>query len=1506
MPSDLAPFAPWVRDWFRQRFERPTAAQTLGWPPIIAGEHVLLLAPTGSGKTLAAFLWGIDSIYRELREGPAADGVRLLYVSPLKALSNDIERNLRDPLAGVKSAARRLGEDLPPLHTAVRTGDTPSSARARMARRPPHILITTPESLYLLLASKHAPTVFRGLHTVIVDEIHSLAGNKRGVHLALSLERLEHVAGRPVQRVGLSATQRPLEEVARFLGGQCWSGDADARRLDPRPVTIVDAGSDKRLDVEVVTVVPDFAELRGESIWPAVVERVVELIRAHRTTLIFANSRRLAERFAEQLNEHLGPGVVRAHHGSMSREVRHDLENALKEARLPALVATSSLELGIDIGSVDLVVQLQSPKGVTQGLQRVGRSGHLVGRTSVGRVFATHPEDLMEAAVIARGALRGEVEPLRTPRLCLDVLAQQIVASVTTDTWDAGALWDLSRQAYPYQELSWGLFASVLDMLSGRYPAELFGQLRARIAWNRETNRLAALPGSRRLAVTNGGTIPDRGAFAVYLADGETRIGELDEEFVFEARRGDVFTLGTHTWRIGEITNDRVVVTDASSAPPRLPFWRGEYPWRSFEVGEALGRFRRELAARLDDPDVSVWLQREYALDDSSARAALAHVRRQRDSLGTVSSDRTIICEVFHDTIGDPRLVVHSPFGGRVNRAWALALVSALRSERGVEVECRAQDDGIVLRFPEAAAEPPLDLLERMSPEEARERILAELPDSAVFGAQFRQNAARALLLPGLAGSRRTPFWLQRLRARDLLAVARGLDDFPIIAETMRDCVRDILDLDHLDQILRQIEEGSIQVVKVQTLVPSPLARSLLSDFIGTYMYSGDAPKAERQLSALALSREMLDEVLDRPSGLADLLRPEALEELDARLQHTAPSFRARSADELAQILYALGDLSAGEVSQRAPAEATEWLAQLAREGRASEVDLPTPSGSERRWIASDLSPTYASAFQLPEGAADTLPDRQAARADILQRFLRTHGPVTIPQVLARYALDEPWLLQQLEHLVQSREVVRGRFTGDTSDVQWCDRKNLGDLHRRSLSLLRREVQPVSVLTYVDFLTRHQHIHPAHHTEGEPGLRSVLDQLRALWLPAEAWERDILPSRVSGYDSDLLDRLCESGELVWIARSASDQPAHTRVAFLWRGEASRLLGECPEPSADQLSPVAAQVLGFLQDRGASFSLDMQLALGLTRDQLHEGIAELVRASLVTNDLFQPLRDLMGHAAFSARPPVSELEAQLSARLGDRPGRRPGPAARRQAKRRVHALLRGAQTREGRWSILRGTGAWGEPAASEEQAEARARLLLARHGIVTRHCLLHEEPSWSWQELYPCLQRMELRGEVRRGYFVQGLPGAQFALLDAVDALRESKDVAGRQELTVIAAYDPANIFAPGLGDVPPAATGVPLSFARQPSSYCVLDRGRPCLLAEGSRITTTQGTDDKLAARALRALLAFVADRQAPGRPRRFRITEWNGAPVLETAASSLLESVGFHQRATDMEWWGD
>ena len=831
MPAEpLDTFTEPVRSWFKSAFGEPTPPQAQGWPAIQRGENTLILSPTGSGKTLAAFLCGIDEIYARLADGDVTPGVQLLYVSPLKALNNDIERNLRVPLAGIRHMAEEMDQPLPTLRVALRTGDTPQSARSAMVRKPPHILITTPESLYLILTSPKAREILSTVRSVILDEIHTLCGNKRGIHLSLSLERLEALAGRPLQRIGLSATQRPLEEVARFLGGYVSQGGGDGagdEQLAPRTVTIIDAGTRKPLDLGVTMPVPSFSQAPGGSIWSSIIPRVLEQVRQHKTTLVFANSRRQAERCADRLNEQyaaesggiveqgsaeaLSPGGVptgigmmgtgaadgpfRAHHGSVSRTVRLQLEKDLKEGKLPALIGTSSLELGIDIGAVDLVVQLQSPRGIARGLQRVGRSGHLVGQTSVGRVYPTHSEDLLEAAAVAHGMLDGDVEPTYAPQNCLDVLAQQIVAMVSVRDWGVGEMYSLVRRAYGYHGLTFGLFRAVLDMISGKYPSAAFRELRPRIAWDRVHERLTALPGSRLLALRNGGTIPDRGTFGVYLADRETRIGDLDEEFVFETRPGDVFTLGTQMWRVTDIDEDRMVVAEASEGQmPRMPFWRGDLPHRGYHLGIRLGEFRRLLAQRVatlpsvDEEngaewperadEIVKWLGQAYALDEMAARSAVSYVQRQMQSLGAISSDRTIILETFTDAIGDLRLVIHTCFGGRINSAWALALANAFRQRMETAVEVQSSDDGILFRFPDTDREPPLDLVGSLGPSEVRERLLLELPSSALFGAHFRMNAARALLLPGIrGGNRRTPFWLQRLRAKDLLSVAIRFDD---------------------------------------------------------------------------------------------------------------------------------------------------------------------------------------------------------------------------------------------------------------------------------------------------------------------------------------------------------------------------------------------------------------------------------------------------------------------------------------------------------------------------------------------------------------------------------------------------------------------------------------------------------------------------------------------------------------------------------------------------------
>ncbi len=1637
MEDPLELFLPATRQWFISTFGKPTPPQIAGWPPIQRGEHTLILSPTGSGKTLAAFLWGIDSIFREVSKAAGKRGneatrqqgerrqsaLRLVYVSPLKALNNDIERNLRVPLAGIRHAAHELGEPLPPLNVAVRTGDTPSSARAAMVRRPPHILITTPESLYLLLTSPMARAMFRDVRTVIVDEIHTLVGSKRGAHLALSLERLERLAGAPVQRIGLSATIRPLEEAAAFLGGQTLTspparrGMGDGVRSDgspmPRPVTIVNAIHQKGLDLQVQTVVEDFSRLPGDSIWPSVIPHLVQLIRQHRTTLIFCNSRRQAERTADRLNEQLAAeaegrvppgtsamllpnpkggeiapgrgiftvgasGPIRAHHGSMSREARRQMEEQLKRGELPALVGTSSLELGIDIGSVDLVVQLGSPKSVSQGLQRVGRSGHLVGQTSVGRIIPLHREDLMEAAAVARGMLRGDVEPVYTPRNPLDVLAQQIVAMVAVETWRVDDLYALVRQAYPYRDLSWQAFQATLDMLAGRYPSTVHRELRPRLAWDRVHNTVSALPGSRQLALRNGGTIPDRGTYGVYLPDGRTRLGELDEEFVFETRPGDVFLLGSHTWRVLEITDDRVIVADAAGEVPRMPFWRGDFPWRPYALGRAVGAFRRELSERIatasslvprpsSEPlttgdrrpttadgwaedgdwldayaDVAAWLERECALDRNSARNLIAYVRHQLDVMGAISSDCTIIVESFEDAIGEPRIVIHSPFGGRVHGPWGLALASALRERTGIEVEVQVSDDGILLRFPGADQPPPLDVIREMTPVEARERILRELPESAVFGAQFRQNAARALLLP-TSGGKRTPFWLQRLKARDLLAAVRQFHDFPIVAETYRDCLSDVMDLAGLEEVLGEIQAGRIRLITAETAVPSPVAASLLFDFMNIYLYEWDAPKAERELQRLAVSRELLADLMGNPE-LARLLRPEAIAEVTARAQRTDPAFRARSADELALLLLEMGDLSEAEIAERSRPGWEQWLEDLAAQGRVMEVDIPAGAGRARRWIASEAYPRYRDAFGLPEMPPAPAPEAllterwpaEQARRRILSDFLRHSGPLTREAILARYAFPSAWLDATLADMLARKEIVQGHFaapatlgesasqrvgelaSGRPSEIQFLDADNLVGIHRRTLTLLRREVQPVSLYAFADFLTRWQHLHPSHRLFGPEGLARVLQQLRALPIMGMAWELDVLPLRLTRYDPGELDALCQSGELIWVVTGEAD-PRRARVRFLFRGEGSAFL---PESEGDPagLDELARRVLAFLRAEGACFTADLEESLGLTGAQVEEALLALTMAGLVTNDSMEALRTILAREPEESAPrrPLSALEAELAAwRAQRRPVlSRPSPVVYRDARRRVARRL-GYEPKPpplrwaGRWSPVHRIRVMGKPISAEERAERQARQLLLRWGVVTRDLVQTEGTSWRWEALYARWQLMEMRGEVRRGYFVAGLSGAQFALPEAVEQLRSAGDEAAVP--VVMSACDPANLFGSARLDVPEGEDAAELrsgvgAFARLPSTHVVLWRGQPVLLSqgEGRSLRADMALTERVIRRCLEALLAHLAARGEIGTiARRVHVERWNGEPVLGSRGQALLESLGFYRDPPGMTWEG-
>lgn len=1478
------PFSPATRAWFEASFAAPTPVQADGWARIAAGEHALLIAPTGSGKTLAAFLWCIDRV--ATTPAPRA-GVRVLYVSPLKALVHDIERNLRAPRVGVERAAERLGLALRAPRIAVRTGDTPAADRAAQTRDPAEILVTTPESLYLILGSAQRETL-RAVETVIVDEIHALAPTKRGAHLALSLERVAALCARDPQRIGLSATARPVAEVARFLGGD-------------RPVAIVDRSTRPLLDLEIRVPVPDMTQPTSEpalGMWPAIEPRLLEEIRAHRSTIVFVNSRGLCERLCARLNElacgaaagpldhqacgaaagppghRTGEELVRAHHGSVSHAARKEIEEALKAGRLRGIVATSSLELGIDMGSVDLVLMVESPGAVARGLQRVGRAGHRVGETSRGRLYPKHRGDLLEATVVCRGMREGAVEPLRVPRNPLDVLAQQVVAIVANEPWQVGDLERLVRRAASYRDLSRDALVAVLDMLAGRYPSTDFAELRPRLVWDREADRLEARRGAGKLALLSGGTIPDRGLYGVHVigspagagsGEGGPRVGELDEEMVHESRPGQTITLGASTWRIAEITRDRVLVTPAPGEVGRLPFWRGEGPGRPLELGRALGAFLRELGGR-DPGDAERWLQAEWGLDAFAARNLCEYVAEQRAATGTLPSDRALTIERFRDELGDWRVCILSPFGARLHAPWALALEARLSQEAGYDVQALWSDDGIALRFADAERAPDAALL-LPEPEEIEELVLAQLGHSALFAAAFRENAARALLLPRRRPGARTPLWVQRLRAQNLLAVARGFPGFPIVLETYRTCLQDVFDLPGLVDLLRRVRAREVRIDEVETPAASPFARSLVFAYTAAYLYQGDSPAAERRAQALTLDRSMLRDLLGE-DRLRELLDARAIAEVEAELQGVAEGHCAAHPDGLHDLLRRVGDLTSEELAARCEGDAAAWLAALERARRVASVRV----AGAPRWIAVEDAALYRDALGCvpPAGLADALLEPVANPVDqLLTRFARTHGPFGAAAVAARFGL----LAAQVEALLGALE-ARGRLQGgefhpEGQGREWCDPEVLRRIRRRTLARLRGEVAPVEAAVLGRFLPRWHGIGAGHGVERR--LDEALAQLEGLPLPFSDLERAILPARVRDFDPRQLDERGALGRWVWVGAGALGE-RDGRIA-LYRRERAPLLLEPAAAPAD-LAPLARVLLEHLGKRGASFFAELAGAAraagaGDPEREALDALWDLVWAGLVTNDTFAPLRALATRARHAPRERA-------------RGSRGHGSGA--------------AFAAAGRWSLVAQLAE--PPADPTRRAHARALGLLDRWGIVARDAMDVEAIAGGFSAVVPVLRAMEETGKLRRGHFVEGLAGAQFAFAGAVDQLRAVRAPAAAGEegavadAVVLAATDPANPYG-ALLPWPPSA--VPEARPRRAAgASVVLVGGRPALfLDRGARQVTTFAAaheEPGALAAAAAALGALFLER----RRRALRIERIDGVPSLDSPLRDAFLRAGF------------
>ena len=1480
-PDPLVSFSDATRTWFQAAFAEPTAAQAGAWEAIARGRHTLVVAPTGSGKTLSAFLAAID---RLLTTPPPADRkhrTRVLYVSPLKALAVDVERNLRAPLVGIRQTAERLGgEELPEVSVGIRSGDTPANERRTLATRPPDVLITTPESLFLILTSQARETL-RGLETVIIDEVHAVAGTKRGAHLALSLERLDDLLPTPVQRIGLSATVRPTEEVARFLGGTA-------------PVEIVAPPAHKEWDLRVEVPVEDMTELGSTpspsdddefgdptapparaSIWPHVEQRVAELIGEHRSTIVFTNGRRTAERLTARLNEIAAeasvdgidppaqimaqsgasagsaPLIARTHHGSVSKEQRAIVEDDLKAGRLPSVVATSSLELGIDMGAVDLVLQIASPPSVASALQRVGRAGHQVGETSRGIFFPQHRGDLAPAAVAVQRMRTGGIEALRIPTNPLDVLAQQVVAATSLEERNVEDLFATVRRSASYSTLPRSAFDAVLDLLAGRYPSDEFAELRPRITWDRVTGQLAGRPGAQRLAVTSGGTIPDRGLYGVFLAGegANRRVGELDEEMVYESRVGDVFALGATSWRIEDITHDRVIVTPAPGVPGRLPFWKGDTAGRPTELGAAIGAFTRELAALPAAAGEAA--AREVGLDANAATNLVAYLHEQVEATRVLPSDTSILVERFRDELGDWRFAVHSPYGLAVHAPWALAINARLLERFGVDGQALASDDGIVIRIPDTdqteAGPPGADLI-AFEPDEIEELVTREVGGSALFAARFRECAARALLLPRRNPGRRSPLWQQRQRAAALLEVAARYPSFPIVLETVREVLNDVYDLPGLTALLQRVQQREVTLTDVETTQPSPYARTLMFGYVAQFVYEGDSPLAERRAAALSLDQGLLAELLGR-AELRELLDPDVLAEVEAELQRTSPDRHARDAEGVVDLLRLLGPLTADELAERTVAGSPvgDWLAELAATRRVVEVRLPQGDA----WAAIEDVARLRDGLGVPVPPGVPAPFTEPVDdplADLVGRYARTHGPFPVDDVAARLGLGVAVVRHTLERLGAQGRVVSGEFRpipapSSSGGEEWCDAEVLRRIRRRSLARLRQEIEPVEPAALARFTTAWHDIAPGTSSGGGRGPRGIdgllrtVEQLAGAAVPASGLEQLVLPSRVRDYESAMLDELTATGEVLWAGHGAL--PGSDGWVSLHLADQAHL--SLPEPGLVE-DPLQQRVVDVLRPGGAWFF--RQVADQVARACLEAGeeaplddavsgaLWGLVWSGHLTNDTLTPLRALTrrGRAAHrSKRAPA-----------------RPGRVART-----------GPPETAGRWAAL-------PPVDTDptRRGHASAEQLLTRHGVLTRGAVVNERLPGGFAAAYRVLSALEEAGRCRRGYFVEGLGAAQFGSPGAVDRLRVGTP-SDKPAAFALAATDPANPYGAALPWPAAARTSDEAAAGHRPGRKAgaivvIVDGALVLYVERGGRTLLTWSEDPDLLAPAAEALSTTV------------------------------------------------
>ena len=1574
-------FGPATRDWFQGAFAGPTNAQVGAWEAISAGKHALVVAPTGSGKTLSAFLWAIDRVFRDDRPKDAAR-TGILYISPLKALGVDVERNLRSPLVGIGQSARRLAIPVPDVRVGVRSGDTTPGDRRKLVADPPDILITTPESLYLMLTSAAGETL-RDVHTVIIDEVHAVAATKRGAHLAVTLERLDALRrernpdAAPAQRIGLSATVRPIDEVARFLGGA-------------EPVEIVAPPASKAFDLKVVVPVDDmlnpppapgaaaddkkaaessptdedwFAQPRTEmtgSVWPHVEEAIVDRILQNRSTIVFANSRRLTERLTARLNEiyseRLGldlpdpaipaammaqagatagadPVLAKAHHGSVSKEQRAQVEEELKSAALRCVVATSSLELGIDMGAVDLVIQVEAPPSAASGLQRIGRAGHQVGEVSRAALFPKHRSDVLHTAIVTERMLAGQIESIAVPQNPLDILAQQTVAATATGPVDVEGWYETLKRSAPFRSLPRSAYEATLDLIAGRFPSDEFAELRPRVIWDRDLGVLTARPGAQHIAVTSGGTIPDRGLFGVFIA-GESqnaRVGELDEEMVYETRVGDVFTLGTTSWRVVEITHDRVNVLPAFGQPGKVPFWHGDGIGRPAELGAALGKFAREVSAAT--PEKADERLRAAGLDEFARGNLLAYLAEQREATGTLPTDRTLTVERGRDEVGDWRVILHSPYGMKVHAPWALAVNARIRERLGVEGSAVASDDGIIARVPDATSEPPGADLFVFDADEIDRLVTEEVGGSALFASRFRECAARALLMPRRNPGKRSPLWQQRQRSAALLEVARRYPTFPVILETLREVLQDVYDMPALLRLTQAIADRRIRLVETEPAQPSPYARDLLFGYLGAFMYEGDSPLAERRAAALSVDPALLSELLGKIE-MRELLDPDVIAQFEREAQRLAPGRRVHGIEGVADLLRMLGPLDAAEVAARlappregasypregatyphegatypregasyGPADATgdteaaEEGASLALAPEASaHLDaliqarraVPvTIAGVARVAVIEDAGRLRDSlGVALPVGIPTAFLEPVAdPLGDLIARFARTHGPFRVDAVADRLGIGVAVARLTLQRLESQGRVTSGFFLVDANsrsesgaagdDLEWCDTEVLRRLRMRSLAAIRGSVEPVPQHAYARFLPVWQSVERP--LEGIDGVAAVIEQLAGVPIPASAWESLVLPSRVSDYSPAMLDELTATGEVLWSGHGSL--PGRDGWIALHPAESAPLTLALPDD--DALRQAQEPTPGSLEDRilsalaagGAFFATQLkQLAHADNEQAVIDALWRLTWAGRVTNDTFAPIRSLLNRGS----------QAHRSARKA--------PRARLYRGRAASAVAASLPPRPpalgGRWSLLP------DPERDESvRATAAASLLLDRYGVVTRGAVQAEGLPGGFAQAYRVLSGFEEAGHCRRGYVIESLGGAQFAASATVDRLREFAALPDPAPLRAVtlAATDPANPYGAALAW--PALEGIGHRPGRKAGALVVLVDGALVLYLErgGKTALAFTGDEEQLAA-ATRSLADTARARQLD----TLTIEKINGTFVYETSIGAMLRNAGF------------